>query len=244
MIKTLFFDLDGTLCPLDQTLFVRRYMKAICRKAAEYGYAPDAFSDALWKGTYAMIANNGERSNCEVFWETAAKLLGSDVREKLDAELNDFYRNEFDEVREVMGERFPSAELIAQLKAKGYRLVLATNPMFPMTAVHTRLGWSGLKPEDFCRITSYENSSYCKPNLRYFQEILEKIGETPEHCMMIGNNLQEDMAAKKLGFSVYLITDYLENPDGACYNTLSHGTFREFMEFAAALPELTGKANG
>lgn len=236
MFKTIFFDLDGTLCPMDQEQFIKAYMKRICKKAAEYGYDPQAFYDALWKGTGAMMKNNGSATNCELFWAVAEKMLGEGVREKLEAPFNDFYRNEFDAVREVLGEAIPSAELVNSLKAKGYRVILATSPVFPAVAVQTRLSWVGLAPEDFGYVTTYENCTYCKPSLDYYREILAHIGEEPEHCMMVGNNPTEDMVAEKLKFSVYLITDYLENPSGACYNTINHGSFREFCEFAAALP--------
>lgn len=238
MLKTIFFDLDGTLCPMDQEQFIKAYMKRICRKAAEYGYDPQAFADALWKGTGAMMKNNGTASNCEVFWAVAEKLLGEGIREKLEAPFEDFYRNEFDAVREVLGEPLHSAELVRSLRAKGYRVVLATSPVFPAVAVRTRLSWVGLTPEDFDYVTTYENCTYCKPSLDYYREILAKIGEVPEHCLMVGNNLAEDMIAEKLEFSVYLITDYLENPSGACYNTVCHGTFSEFRTFADALPSV------
>lgn len=223
---------------MDQEQFIKAYMKRICRKAAEYGYDPQAFYDALWKGTGAMMKNNGTAANSDVFWSVAEKMLGEGLREKLEAPFEDFYRNEFDAVKEVLGQAIPSAELIASLRAKGYRLVLATSPVFPSVAVRTRLSWVGLKPEDFDYVTTYENCTYCKPSLDYYREILEKIGESGENCMMVGNNLAEDMVAEKLIFSVYLITDYLENPTKSCYNTLSHGSFREFCEYAATLPAI------
>lgn len=238
MLKTIFFDLDGTLCPMDQEQFIKAYMKRICRKAAEYGYDPQVFSEALWKGTGAMMKNNGTVTNREVFWAVAEKMLGEGVREKLEAPFNTFYENEFDAVKEVLGEPIDSPSLIASLRKKGYRLVLATSPLFPLVAVKTRLSWVGLTPDDFDYVTTYENCTYCKPSLDYYREILERIGECPEHCMMVGNNVAEDMVAEKLQFSVYLITDYLENPSQSCYNTISHGSFRAFCEVAAALPNV------
>ncbi len=240
MLKTIFFDLDGTLCPMDQEQFIKNYMKRICRKAAEYGYDPQAFYDALWKGTGAMMKNDGSRTNREVFWAVAEKMLGEGLREKLEAPFEDFYRNEFDAVKEVLGEPIPSAELVKKLKAKGYRVVLATSPVFPEVAVRTRLSWIGLAPEDFDYVTTYENCTFCKPSLDYYREILANVGASAEECMMVGNNLAEDMVAEKLNFSVYLITDYLENPAESCYNTLSHGSFRAFCEFAASLPSVCG----
>ena len=50
---------------------------------------------------------------------------------------------------------------------------------------------SGLQPEVFAPITTYENSRYCKPNPDYYREILDKLGLLPEDCIMVGNGVAE-----------------------------------------------------
>lgn len=62
------------------------------------------------------------------------------------------------------------------MKAKGYPLVLATNPLFPRMATLERVAWAGLDPADFVLITTFENCRFTKPNPGYFLEILEVIG--------------------------------------------------------------------
>ena len=64
---------------------------------------------------------------------------------------------------------------------------------------------------DFIHITSYENSSFCKPNLEYYEEILEVIGKRPEQCIMIGNDVSDDMVSSKLGMETFLITNHIVN---------------------------------
>lgn len=235
-IDTILFDLDGTLLPMGQDLFVKTYMKAVCKKMAEYGKKPEEVVNALWKGTYAMVGNDGSRSNHDVFWKVFADLLGKDVLDAYDPLLK-FYENEFDGVKTVVDPCFArgeysARELIDSLKAKGYRLILATNPVFPATAVRTRLGWIGLKPEDFELVTSYENSRFCKPNVRYFEDILFKAGGDPDHCLMVGNSVSEDMAASKYGMDTYLITDFIENPENLDYSSYKNGSFSDFVRFA------------
>ena len=41
-IKAIFFDLDGTLLPMDQDVFIKAYFGALAKKLAPRGYAPDA----------------------------------------------------------------------------------------------------------------------------------------------------------------------------------------------------------
>ena len=58
-----------------------------------------------------------------------------------------------------------------------------------MTGVATY--WAGLKPEDFELYTTYENTGYCKPNPKYYQDILERLDLTAQECMMVGNDIYE-----------------------------------------------------
>lgn len=75
------------------------------------------------------------------------------------------------------------------------KVILATNLIFPPNGVATRLSWLGLKPADFDFVTSYENSRFCKPNPHYYQEILLSQGLQAENCLMIGNDVDEDVIA-------------------------------------------------
>ena len=162
-ITTVLFDLDGTLLPMDQEIFVKAYLGGLCKKLAPLGYEPRALSAAIWKGTEAMVKNDGSRLNEEVFWETFCGLMGENAR-KDEPVFEEFYRKEFQQVAQVCGRNPTAKELIDRLKAKNLRLVLATNPLFPAIATHSRVRWAGLEPEDFCHITTYENSRFCKPN--------------------------------------------------------------------------------
>ena len=116
------------------------------------------------------------------------------------------------------------------MNKKNYKVILATNPIFPIQAVETRMNWVGLKKEDFDYITVFSNSSYCKPNPLYFDEIIKKNNLNPENCIMVGNNVIEDTAAEKVGIKTYLITDYLENEKNLDYSNFEHSSLVEFYE--------------
>lgn len=230
-VGTILFDLDGTLLPMDQDLFTKCYFKGLCGKMAPYGYAPDQLIDAIWSGTKAMVMNDGTRSCEEAFWDRFAQILGDSVRDK-EPIFADFYANEFQAVKDVCGFNPQAADLIADLKAAGYRVVLATNPLFPPIATHSRVRWAGMKPEDFELVTTYDNSRYCKPNPAYYQEILEKIGVSPADCLMVGNDVKEDMIApSKLGIKTFLLTDCLLNKDHLDVSSYPQGGFDDLRAY-------------
>ena len=231
-ITTVLFDLDGTLLPMDQEVFLKAYLGGLCKKLAPLGYDPKAVTDGIWKGTGAMVGNDGAQSNEAVFWQMFCSLLGEDTR-KDEPVFEDFYRNEFQKVAEVCGKNPAAKELIEGLKDKGLRLVLATNPLFPAIATHSRVRWAGLEPEDFAYITTYENSSRCKPNPDYYREILDKLGLQTEECVMVGNDAQEDGAAAALGLPVFLLTDCLIDRSGEV-EKFPHGGIKQLLEWLEA----------
>ncbi|MDE6047540.1 MAG: hypothetical protein K2F56_02815, partial [Anaeroplasmataceae bacterium] len=124
-----------------------------------------------------------------------------------------------------------SPKLIVFLKNKKFELILATNPIFPLIAQTKRLAWAGIKDSDFSWITSYENSHYCKPNLKYYEEILSHFPYQPNECLMIGNDVGEDMIAKELGMQVFLLTDCLINKDNVDISIFPHGDYAMLFSY-------------
>ena len=234
MIKAILFDLDGTLLPMDQEVFLKAYIGSMVKTMAPHGYAPDLVVKSIWTGTTAMVKNDGSRSNEEVFWESFCNFFGADAR-KSEPLFQNFYETEFQKVAQVCGRDPRAAEAIHQIQEMGYRTILATNPLFPAVATNSRVRWAGLETQDFELITTYDNSCACKPNPAYYLEILQKQGLSPEECVMVGNDVGEDMIAATLGMKVFLLTDCLINKPGADINQFPHGSFPELMEFIRGL---------
>ena len=122
-------------------------------------------------------------------------------------------------------------KILDQIKAMGLRTVLATNPIFPAAATQKRIQWAGLSVQDFELYTTYENSRYCKPNLKYFLDITSQLGVHPEECLMVGNDVGDDMVAAELGMKVFLLTDCLINSTNTDIDQFPHGGFPELSVF-------------
>ncbi len=230
MIKTVMFDLDGTLLPFEQKEFVKVYFGGLAKKLAPYGYDPQKLVEGIWMGVAAMVKNDGTRKNEEVWWDTFVKLFGEKALSDIPI-FEEYYAKDFDKVKDVCRFEPASKQIIDMLHERGVRTVLATNPMFPSIATEKRMAWAGLSPDDFELFTTYENYSSCKPNLAYYKEILAKIDCRPEECVMVGNDVKEDMIARELGMQVFLLTDHIINPDEKDISVYPNGGFGELRTF-------------
>jgi hypothetical protein len=99
--------------------------------------------------------------------------------------------------------------LIHTLRAYGYMVVIATNPVYPLEAIRQRMDWGGLpdSPEHYALITSAENMHFAKPNPAYYAEILGRVGVEPDEAIMVGDSLENDIrAASQLGIHTFHVT--------------------------------------
>ncbi len=233
-ITTILFDLDGTLLPMDQAVFTQAYFRALTSRAARDGFDPQKLTSTIMTGIVAMVKNRGDVSNEVAFWQCFAETYGPPSLQTL-AMFDDFYAHHFEEVRSSCGHEPRAAELIRSLKARGLRLVLATNPIFPRVATESRIRWAGLDLTDFELITTYENASHCKPNPAYYKDILGALDLDPATCLMVGNDVGEDMVAATLGMQVFLLTDCLINTKKADITAYPHGDFDALIAHLSTL---------
>ena len=233
-LRYIFFDLDGSLLPMDQDRFIEAYFSEIAGFMAPFGYDPKEFIRCIWKGIGAMLQNSGTDTNEAVFWDTMTQLLGEDAQ-KCQPILEEFYRSRFPKVQKACGFDPLAAPTLEKLRQLGLIPVLATNPIFPAVATQNRIAWAGLRCEDFALYTTYENSRYCKPNPAYYQEILEKLGAKPEECLMVGNDATEDLAAEQLGIPVFLLTDCLINKNQREIQEYPQGNLKDLLEYIQSL---------
>lgn len=236
MIKAVLFDLDGTLLPMDMDQFVKAYLGGMIQKMAPHGYDPQLLTKAVWKCTAAMVANNSDVRNEDIFWNVFYSIMGEETRKDEPIFLS-YYENEFHRMQSVCGFNPNVQKTVREIQNMGYRTVLATNPVFPAIVTNTRLRWTGLDTSDFELITTYENCRRCKPNPAYYEDLLQTLNLKPEECIMVGNDTTEDLAAEQVGIRVFLITDCLINRENKDISHIPHGSFPELMNYIRELKE-------
>lgn len=227
---TVLFDLDGTLLPMDQERFTKHYFALLAQKLAAHGYEQERLIRSVWEGSAAMVRNTGEQTNEAVFWAVLRGIYGERIMEDLPV-FEQYYHEEFEQVRQSCGFQPLSAEVVRLARQKGCRVVLATNPIFPAVATEARIRWAGLEPEDFDDITTYENSRHCKPNPAYYLEVTARMQVRAENCLMVGNDVTEDMVAERLGMRTFLVTDCLINRENRDIQTYPNGDFSKLKEW-------------
>lgn len=236
-IKHILFDLDGTLLPMDQDEFVKFYMPLLAKSYIETGVQvdPKEFIGAVWKGYEAMVKNDGSRTNREAFWSYTEALMPISPEESEKLALR-FYDGDFNQAARATSPSPFSDQIVKAAKKRGLHAYLATNPVFPRCATMNRIRWAGMDAEDFELITTYEDQCYCKPNVEYFRTILDDLKLDPAECLMVGNDVEEDLVIRELGVKTYLVTDTMENKKDIPIHTEYMGSLEELLEFIRTMP--------
>lgn len=146
---------------------------------------------------------------------------------------DEFYGKEFQAAKGLCGVNPSAAISVHTVKEMGLRVALATNPIFPAVATQSRIRWAGLESEDFELYTTYENIGYCKPNPDYYREIAKRLGVSPEGCLMVGNDVTEDMVASETGMQVFLLTDCLINKERKDISVYPRGSLLTLLKMSA-----------
>lgn len=235
-IRHILFDLDGTLLPMVQDDFVKFYMPLLAKTYIAQGVKvdPQKFIKAVWAGYEAMVKNDGSRTNREAFWSFFDGQFPVSLEESERVALS-FYNGDFNQAAAATRPTPLADQVVKAAKKKGLEVYLATNPVFPRCATMNRIRWAGLDAEDFRVITTYEDCRFCKPNPEYFRVILKEAGLNPEECLMVGNDVEEDLAIRKLGVKTYLVTNTMENKKELPIETEYMGTMEELLEFVQNL---------
>jgi HAD superfamily hydrolase (TIGR01549 family) len=207
MIKTILFDLDNTLILFDETKFFKAYLNKVAPIMSDLA-SPHTLWHMILNATKAVLHNNGKLTNKEVFFQTFIKDLGGRCQtQEIWNRFQQFYENEFDHLRSHVTINKGVSEIFSVLAQKNIKIVIASNPFWPLIAMEKRMAWAGLDKKLVHLITHLENMHFCKPRLEYYQEICTKIKENPEDCLMVGDDPVNDMVAGKLGIKTFLITD-------------------------------------
>jgi FMN phosphatase YigB (HAD superfamily) len=211
---TLLLDLDDTLLETNMDVFIPAYFKALSAALAAK-VAPEVMIPALTGGTKAMMVSMDPALTLrEVFDAYFFPKLGLD-RLTLQAAIDSFY----DEIFPTLGaltKPIPEAvRLVDWAFAQGHRVVIATNPFFPLKAVQHRLRWAGLPPEKypFALVTSYETFHFTKETVAYYPEVLAQLGWPEDPVVMVGDDIDREVKpTQAAGFPVFWVRKSGETP--------------------------------
>ncbi len=230
--QAVLFDLDGTLLPMHEPTFVACFYQALVDYLLPVGASPMQVAEVLKGSLGYVIANDGSCTNRQAFvnyYDAYLKKTG--VRIDI-LEMEQFYATIFDaKVRASCGRDPDAGRAVSYIQSMHTPMIIATNPFFPRVATHLRLRWAGLDPSDFAEITTYENYHYCKPNLMYYKELFERTGLNPYKCLMVGNNVDEDMIASTLGCDVFLVLRNLINAKKVDISAYPQGTLADLISY-------------
>jgi FMN phosphatase YigB (HAD superfamily) len=207
-LQAVFFDLDGTLLDVDMGAFLPEYLTLVSRRVAGI-MPPDRFVAYLLRATNTMVANDGAATNEAVFWAAFSPLTGYD-RKELEPTFAAFYEEDFPQLQRLARPRPDARKVVETAMALGLDVVIATNPVFPETAIRQRIAWAGLADLPFRWVTTYENSRFCKPNVRYFEALAAEVGRPPEACLVVGDE-EMDMVAAHGGHPTFLTASATTN---------------------------------
>ena len=202
MLKAVLLDLDNTMVLYDEPAFYESYFISICRMFSDI-FTPDEFKTRVIRATMALRQNNGEMSNRRFFMNMFTE--GCEEREdEIWQRFMQFYETEYHKI--VVEVKVPDGlhDTLERMHRDGLKLVVASNPIFPLMVQHSRMDWADIEKSRFNLVTHIDNMSFVKPRTEYYLQICEKIGEDPAGCLMVGNDAVHDMVAGAVGMKTFL----------------------------------------
>lgn len=206
-VQAALFDLDGTLVEVDMQVFIPAYLRRLANRLTPYA-EPRRTLRTLHDAIMAMLGDTSGTCSLEELLRT---MLDDELQipwEGYQAALADFCREELAELQPLVRPHPLARALVEACLARGWRVALATNPVFPRALIDARLNWGGLADLPFQPVTSYETSRQCKPHPGFFTDLLEDLGLPPQSCLMVGNDTLHDLAAGRLGMPTCLLTTW------------------------------------
>jgi len=231
MIKALLFDLDDTLLVNSMNTFLPSYFGQLAREYPELsaGVVVGATQHAA-----ALAQSNQDPTTTldRVFATAFTPRIGRPEAEWR-ARYASFYATRFDTLQPLTDRRPEARDILVWALNAGYRVVIATNALFPRAAVEARLRWAGVADLALARVTVLEDWHFAKPNPAYFAEILADLGLQPHETLMIGNDPHEDVAAAaSLGIPCWWVTDDTLTPAPEGVDLVGRGPLRAFGAWA------------
>lgn len=213
MLKAILFDLDNTLILFDEKEYFRHYISKITPAFADL-MPPEIFPKKLLQATRRLVENNGGKSNADFFMDIFSAGFET-KRDDLWQRFMDFYATEYDQFQRLVAVPEGVRDVFTQLIQLNLKIVIASNPMFPLSIQQKRIAWAGIGDLPLALITHIGNMSFCKPRIEYYQQICQKLDVPPEACLMVGDDPVNDMIVSGIGMKTYLTNDSMNHENSA-----------------------------
>lgn len=232
-LKAVVFDMDDTLLSINLNAFIGVFALDEANLLAQAA-RKSAVSMFTSMGGAMLELNNGERAegdmrtNRQFFADELERRSGVPLLEPAVLDMIEFYERE---ILPKKNDRLISArpregahEAVEAVLDRGLRIALLTNPSFSRTCIECRMGWGDMLDMPFELVTTWENSTRCKPCAGYYLAALEKLGLSPEETLMVGNDPKRDFPSPAIG----LQTAYVGN--GTQPHALWNGSMADFAK--------------
>lgn len=226
-LKAILFDLDGTLIDVDLNQFIPGYLKLLAKNVAHL-IPPKKMVPAILKASEFVNSNDGKIPNEDVFLNAFFPVEGYE-KDQIQPLFDRFYEEDYKKLQ-MFTKKKPEARKVVQTAFdKDYKVVIATTPVFPLTAIEQRLDWAGIGDFPYDLITSIENSCATKPNLLYYQLIFKYLNLFAKDCIMVGDE-DKDMVCANLGSQTFLVNSSSTKLSAETPEPTYKGTLKDLLE--------------
>jgi FMN phosphatase YigB (HAD superfamily) len=229
-IKAVLFDLDGTLLQAEMNDFIPAYIDGLSWHFTDVALHY-TFCATVREAITALLAGDGGSMTNEAFFlATLRQRLGIDPG-LFSERLARYCADGLVRLKPFIHPLSMAPQILDCCRERGFTVILATNPVFPRALVNARLAWGGIGEFPFDLVTSFENTRYCKPDPRYFTDLLEEFGLLPSEAIMVGNDTEHDLAARDVGIATFLVDTWLADRLDGDFETDYRGGHPELLSF-------------
>ena len=219
MIKAALLDMDNTLLRNPDTRFAAAF-RALWDGFFRAEYGVDNAVDALRAGFQSMGRNIVRLpTNLDALVNCLAQMSPLSHEQAAHA-VRRFYDEFYGELQPLVTPVDGADQLIESLLEQGLLVAVATNPLYPESAILSRLRWAGLADyiNEFAFITHSENMRFAKPQPEYYAEVVARVGIEPDEALVVGDSEVNDIrASAAIGCSSWHV-----DRDGSLAELLDH----------------------
>jgi FMN phosphatase YigB (HAD superfamily) len=224
MIKLVLLDLDNTLLSNPDMAFAQAYLSLVDRHFLE---ALDISGISQHIRRFIRMASD-DQTGTQALYPLALTLLAEATGKTppiIQTALADFYTQHYPTLAACVQPIAGAAALIRHLRDQDIAVVIATNPIYPETAIQQRMAWAQLPDEKdtYALITTAENMHFAKPDPAYYAEIVARVGVEPDEALLVGDSSRNDiLPAHTIGIPSFQIigTDETSTPEAQASGSL------------------------